>query len=100
MKRPLWSLVYYYLGHVNRLRVEAVDELTEDDPVTQEQCEVMRASSGGEGGVAGRDDFELVEPRDALLPQRVHAGHWTLDSTLSCPVAASTTSLKFHCVVT
>ena len=49
-----------------------MDELAEDDPVTQEQCEVMRASSGGEGGVAARDDFELVEPRDALLPQRVH----------------------------
>ena len=64
--------MFDYLRHVNRLRIKAVDELTEDDAIPEELDEIVRTGTRGEGGMALGDHFELVEPRDALLPQRLH----------------------------
>ena len=49
-----------------------MNELAEDDPIPKEVEEIVRSGTRGEGGVARVDHFELVEPRDALLPQRLH----------------------------
>ena len=49
-----------------------MDELTEDDAIPEELDEIVRTGTRGEGGMALGDHFELVEPRDTLLPQRLH----------------------------
>ena len=49
-----------------------MDKLTEDNAIPKELDEIVRSSSRVEGGVARGDDFELAEPGDALLPERVH----------------------------
>ena len=64
--------MFDYLRHVNRLRVQAVDQLAEDDSIPKELEKIVRSGTVGEGGMALGDDFELVEPGDTLLPQRLH----------------------------
>ena len=64
--------MFGYLRHIHRLRVKAVDQLTEDDSIPEELEEIVRSGTGCEGGMGRGDQFELVEPRDALLPQRLH----------------------------
>ena len=64
--------MFDYLRHVNRLRIQAVNQLAEDDSISKEVEEIVRSGTWGEGGMARMDHFELVEPRDALLPQRLH----------------------------
>ena len=49
-----------------------MDKLAEDDSIPKELEEIVRSGTGGEGGMALGDDFELVEPGDTLLPQRLH----------------------------
>ena len=53
-----------------------MDELAENHTVSEEKYEVVRTSIRGQGRVAAWDHFELIEPRDALLPEGLHAGHW------------------------
>ena len=73
-----------------------MDELAEDDSIPKELDEIVRSGTGGEGGMALGDDFELVEPRDALLPQRLHdVDYWppvSVEPGLALP--AATTSFE------
>ena len=61
------------LRHVDRLRVEAVHQLAEHHAIPEQECEVVRAGGRGEARVAVRHHLELVQPPQALLPQRLHA---------------------------
>ena len=49
-----------------------MNQLAEDDSISKKVEEIVRSGTGCEGGMARMDHFELVEPRDALLPQRLH----------------------------
>ena len=60
------------LRHVDRLRVEAVHQLAEHHAVPEQEGEVVGAGGRGEARVAGRHHLELVQPPQALLPQRLH----------------------------
>ena len=64
--------LFDYLRHVNRQRIQAVNQLAEDDSISKKVEEIVRSGTWCEGGMARMDHFELVEPRDALLPQRLH----------------------------
>ena len=85
-----------YLRHVNRLRVQAVDQLAEDDSIPKELEEIVRSGTGGEGGMALGDHFELVEPRDALLPQWLHdVDYWpAVSAEPGLALPAATTSFE------
>ena len=52
-----------------------MDQLAEDDTVPEEEGEIVRSSRGGQGWVSCWDHFELIQPGDTLLPERVHGGH-------------------------
>ena len=54
-----------------------MDQLAEDDTISEEEDEIMRPGSRCKDRVASGDHLKLVEPGQALLPQGVHGGRWT-----------------------
>ena len=51
-----------------------MDQLTEDDTISKEEDEIVRACSRCKDRVSPGDHLKLVQPGQALLPQGVHGG--------------------------
>ena len=59
-------------GHVDRRRVEAVDQLAENDPIPEDSHQVGQLRVGPEGGARARDQSKCEQPLSYFFV-KIHA---------------------------